>query len=122
LSEFDSTDYSVRSTKVFSVFRLFLDVKIIVWPWAMILSSKNNRNMGHTFVDHYILWINFEYGLFLCLPEIDNSKIQLSLGLLPVAKSAVIIYLFFTVVFQFCPQETSCYVPGDGWLIFVCLE
>jgi hypothetical protein len=60
---------------VFSVFRLFFDDKIIVWPWAMIFSSKNNPNMGHTFVDHYILWINSKYGLFFCLPEIDNSKI-----------------------------------------------
>ena len=55
--------------KMFSVFRLFLYDKIIIWPWAM------NLNMGHTFVDHYILWINSEYGLFFCLPEIDNSKI-----------------------------------------------
>jgi len=33
---------------VFPVFRLFLDDKIIVWPWAMILSSRNNLNMGNT--------------------------------------------------------------------------
>ena len=49
--------------------KLFLDDKIIVWPWARILSSKNNIPMGHTFVDHYILWINFEYDLFFCLPN-----------------------------------------------------
>jgi hypothetical protein len=36
---------------VFPVFRLFLDDKIIVRPWAMILSSRNNLNMGNTFVD-----------------------------------------------------------------------
>jgi len=36
---------------VFPIFRLFLDDKIIVWPWAMILSSRNNLNMGNTFVD-----------------------------------------------------------------------
>ena len=47
LTEFDSANYSVRSTKVFFVFTLFLDDKIIVWPWARILSSKNNINMGH---------------------------------------------------------------------------
>jgi len=36
---------------VFPVFRLFLDDKIIVWPWAIILSSRNNINTGNTFVD-----------------------------------------------------------------------
>jgi len=49
---------------------------------------------------------------FVCL--IDNSNL-FSLGLLPVAKSAAIIYLFFTVVFQFCQQEISHYVPGE-WM------
>jgi hypothetical protein len=51
LSELDSTNYSVRSTKVFSIFILFLDEKIIVSPWAMILSSRNNINIENTFVD-----------------------------------------------------------------------
>jgi hypothetical protein len=36
---------------MFPIFRLFLGDKIIVWPWAMILSSRNNPNMGNTFVD-----------------------------------------------------------------------
>jgi len=39
---------------------------------------------------------NSEYGLFLCLSEIDNSKISFSLGLFPVAKSAA----FFLFVLQ----------------------
>jgi hypothetical protein len=77
---------------VFPIFRLFLDDKIIVWPWAMILSSRNNLNTGNTFVDlteqlaqsnsdmcypdlDYILQINSEYGLFFCLPQIINSRI-----------------------------------------------
>ena len=51
MSEFDCANCSVRSTKVFPVFRLFLDDKIIVWPWAMILSSRNNLNTENTFVD-----------------------------------------------------------------------
>ena len=36
---------------MFPVFRLFLGDKIIVWPWAMIVSSRNNLNTGNTFVD-----------------------------------------------------------------------
>ena len=51
MSEFDCANCSVRSTKVFSIFRLFLDDEIIVWPWAMILSSRNNLNMENIFVD-----------------------------------------------------------------------
>jgi hypothetical protein len=34
----------------------------------------------------YILQITSEYGWFFCLPEIDNSKIEFSLGLFPVAR------------------------------------
>jgi len=44
-------------------------------------------------LDKFWIW------LILYLPEIDNSKIQFSLGLFPVAESAAIIYLFFAVVF-----------------------
>jgi hypothetical protein len=33
------------------IFRPFLDDKIIVWPWAMILSSRNSLNIENTFVD-----------------------------------------------------------------------
>ena len=36
---------------MFLIFKLSLDDKIIVWPWAMILSSRNNLNTGNTFVD-----------------------------------------------------------------------
>ena len=36
---------------MFIVFRLFLDDIIIVWPWAMIMSSRNNLNTRNTFVD-----------------------------------------------------------------------
>ena len=36
---------------MFFVFRLSLDDKIIVWPWAMILSSRNNLNNGNKFVE-----------------------------------------------------------------------
>ena len=36
---------------MFLVFRLFLDDTIIVWPWAMIMSSRNNLNTINTFVD-----------------------------------------------------------------------
>jgi hypothetical protein len=50
LSEYDY-NYSVRSTKVFSVFRLFLDDNIITQGQTMILSSKNNLNIGNIFVD-----------------------------------------------------------------------
>ena len=86
------TNYSVRSTNAFPIVQLFFDDKIIVWPWAMVLSSINTEI---TFVDwqnyiltidmspkqicypnlDYILQMNSEYGLFFCLPEIDNSKI-----------------------------------------------
>jgi len=37
-------------TKGFPVFRLFLDDRIFVWPWAMILSSRNDLNTGNPFV------------------------------------------------------------------------
>jgi hypothetical protein len=50
LSEYDFTNYSVRSKKVFSIFRLLLDDKIIAQGQTMILSSKNNLNMENTFV------------------------------------------------------------------------
>jgi len=84
---------------VFPIVRLFLDDKTIAQGQTMILPSKNNLTMGNTFVDlqnnwrnhiltivmsskqicytglDYILQINSEYGLFFCLPEIDNSKI-----------------------------------------------
>ena len=84
---------------MFPIVRLFFDGKIIVWPWAMVLSSRNNLTMGNTFVDlqnnwrnhiqtivmsskqicytglDYILQINSEYGLFFCLSEIGNFNI-----------------------------------------------
>jgi hypothetical protein len=65
--------------------------------FPLILSPRNNLNMGKTFVDRwinwhnqiltivmwpeqmcypdldYLLWINSEYGLFFCLPEINDS-------------------------------------------------
>jgi hypothetical protein len=90
----------VRSTKVFPIFRLFIDGKIIVWPWAMILSSRNNLNMETLLLTWwnnwrnqfltivmspkqicyldlgYILQINYEYGLLFCLPQIINSRIE----------------------------------------------
>ena len=40
MSEFASANYSVRTTKVFPIFRLFVDDKIYVWPWAMILHQE----------------------------------------------------------------------------------
>jgi hypothetical protein len=39
------------STNMFPIVRLFFDDKIIVWPWAMDLSSRNNLNTENTFVD-----------------------------------------------------------------------
>ena len=39
------------STKMFALFRLFLDAKIIAQGQTMILSSKNNQNTENTFVD-----------------------------------------------------------------------
>jgi hypothetical protein len=41
-------NYSIRSTNVFPIVRLFFDDKIIVWFWAMVLSSINTEI---TFVD-----------------------------------------------------------------------
>ncbi len=51
MSEFDCINYSIRSTKVFPVFRLFLDDKFIAQGQTINLSSKNNLNMGNNFVD-----------------------------------------------------------------------
>jgi hypothetical protein len=51
LSEFDCANCFVRSTKVFPIFRLFLDDKIIAQGQTIILSSRNNLNTGNTFVD-----------------------------------------------------------------------
>ena len=45
---------------------------------------------------------------FPCLPEIYFPKSNSHLAV----KSAAIIYLFFAIVFSFCPQEISFYVPG----------
>jgi hypothetical protein len=51
------------------MFILFL-AKIIVWPWAMILLSRNNLNMGNTFVDptEHLAKSNSEYCFFFGLP------------------------------------------------------
>ena len=45
-----NSNYYIRTTKVFPVFRLFLDDKIIAQGQTQILSLKNNLNMGNTFV------------------------------------------------------------------------
>ena len=50
LSESNSGNCFGMRTKGFPVFRLFLDDGIIVWPWAMILSSRNNLNTGNLFI------------------------------------------------------------------------
>jgi hypothetical protein len=50
LSESDSGNCFGMQTKGFPVFRLFLDDEIIVWPWTMILSLRNNLNTGNPFV------------------------------------------------------------------------
>jgi hypothetical protein len=41
----------VPSGQLFPVFRLFIDDKIILQGQTIILSSRNNLNMGNTFVD-----------------------------------------------------------------------
>jgi hypothetical protein len=37
-------------TKMFSIFKLFHNEKIIVWPWAIVLSWRNNLTTENTFV------------------------------------------------------------------------
>jgi hypothetical protein len=50
LSESDSSNCFGMRTKGFPVFRLFPDDGIIVWPWSMIPSTRNNLNTGNPFV------------------------------------------------------------------------
>ena len=50
LLEFDCGNCSVKRVKVFPVFRLFPDDKIISLGQTILLSSRDNLNMGNTFV------------------------------------------------------------------------